>query len=678
VFGVDGCDEPLTVECDGLETPEELRDVALADLCVFVDPVDATLAFVKAEALDAVQTLVGIAYKGRAVAGAIGLPFHDGSPVVRALVGAGVTGLPRPSRRADAAGGGAVLTASANAKDAIVVAAEEVVGAAEKVPRTGAGNKMLAVACGAAHVTVLNRVSSLWDTCAPEAMLAALGGTVTDLCGNRIRHAAGARIGNTYGVVATSATFSAADAKHRSHAELCRDMRAACVADRALAADPVRLVPTAPGEAQATDVARDVDGDPITAKWLSSVVGGEVDSYAAPESSAHRYLMSDAVRLVLKPRPSSAAAAVPASLFYKRVVLQELEHVKLKARTAPEKIARDVTSYQVEASFLASRACARLCATGANIPRPYHVVSRPACVGDSPADSRFALLLEDYSPAAGWSQEGLLGGDALRAALASLADMHAFFWSFRGDADYAELAGAVWDRATYWVPERQAADQFDRVAPEWEKHRAHFAAALAGAGVVGCGGITLDNLGERLAAVAPAVAARVHAVGADEAHPQRTVLHGDAKAANFFFRAPADVGMIDFQWAGFGHPVVDVAYLIASSAALSQLSHDGAAEAGHVAFYTRCLHRSLVAHGKARTEAAAAALLPLAAALDFYDDAVVDLARLVFAYHWARIRASPDVLRARAHMLGSNSYNKSVPHAVWLVARTAALLAKRP
>ena len=45
-----------------------------------------------------------------------------------------------------------------------------------------------------------------------------------------------------------------------------------------------------------------------------------------------------------------------------------------------------------------------------------------------PIDSRFALLLEDFSPAGGWRQDRLLGPAAARATLAAFARLHAFFW----------------------------------------------------------------------------------------------------------------------------------------------------------------------------------------------------------------------------------------------------------
>lgn len=675
-------DVPLRMDqLAGMETPDELRDVLLTDICVCIDPVDATHQFVLAERLDAVQTLVGISYKGRPIAAAIGLPFHHGSPTVSAMVGAGVVGLPAVPESATAprARGKAILTGSIDPKDPVVVSAQDVVGAYEIAPRGGAGNKILAVARGEADVAVLNRITSLWDTCATTALLASVGGKVTDLCGRPIRHDAEARIGNIYGVVATGKSFEESDHLGRSHEELCRDFRAAGVANSVHEDDPVRLVPAVPGELQATDVARDLNGDPITAEWLSSIVGARVKSYSAPEPSAVRYLMSDAVRLKLKLEKSQNSA--PESLFYKRVVLRELEHIQLKLKTSPEKILRDVTSYQVESCFLASRACKRLCDSGARIPRPFHVASEPAAKGESLLDSRFSLLMEDYSPENGWSQFGLLDGGQLRAVLSGLADMHAFFWSFTGDSDYEELSAAVWDRATYYTPDRQASDMLEKVAPEWEKHRANFAVALEHAGVERSGCVTLENLGQRLAICASDVAQRVHGVGADPTHPHRTIIHGDSKAANFFFRAGRgegewDIGMIDFQWSGFGHPLLDVAYTIFSSANMSELSHDGMAEAGHVRFYVQCLHDALVKHGKAVDVKAATKLLPLNDALRAYDDCMLDLSKLVVGYHWARIKASPSVLQARTEMLGSNSYNKSVPHAVWLIARMLDLVSK--
>ena len=63
----------------------ELPSAALSDVCVFVDPLDGTREFVEGR-LANVQSLVGVSVRGRAVAGAIGLPFPAGSGADAPLV----------------------------------------------------------------------------------------------------------------------------------------------------------------------------------------------------------------------------------------------------------------------------------------------------------------------------------------------------------------------------------------------------------------------------------------------------------------------------------------------------------------------------------------------------------------------------------------------------------------
>jgi 3'(2'), 5'-bisphosphate nucleotidase len=79
--------------------PEELSSLVLADIIIFIDPLDGTREFVEGR-LGAVQSLLGVAYRGRAVAGVVGLPFPDGALTEpRLLVGvvgspSGVLGVP--------------------------------------------------------------------------------------------------------------------------------------------------------------------------------------------------------------------------------------------------------------------------------------------------------------------------------------------------------------------------------------------------------------------------------------------------------------------------------------------------------------------------------------------------------------------------------------------------------
>lgn len=195
-----------------------------------MDPVDGTGEFV-AGRLSSVQCLLGISVDGRAVAGAIGLPFHDGAPVLAALVGSGVVGLPAATSLPTEADG-LVLTGSAAPTDPVLRAVTSLVKADTVVPLGGAGAKLLAVASGAAHVAVMNLASSVWDTAAAhEALLRCRGGTLTDLLGCQLVHRRGGRVGHRYGLLATGPAYAAAAGREGGHTALAKAVRAAGVAD---------------------------------------------------------------------------------------------------------------------------------------------------------------------------------------------------------------------------------------------------------------------------------------------------------------------------------------------------------------------------------------------------------------------------------------------------------------
>ena len=225
--------------CDFVEAvPPESRAARLEDITVFVDPLDGTREFVEGRVWN-VQTLVGIAVNGRAVAGAIGLPFASGSKnseaaVVYALVGAGRPrvrgGFRAPST--DPAHGGGVpadgerpLLVAGDVEDPALAAAYQATLAdgGRNVLLGGTGQKCLAVAEGRADVAIMNFKSSAWDTCAPEALVRAAGGELTDLFGERIVYRRvpppPATFLNACGVIASSAPFVE---KHRA---VCEQMR---------------------------------------------------------------------------------------------------------------------------------------------------------------------------------------------------------------------------------------------------------------------------------------------------------------------------------------------------------------------------------------------------------------------------------------------------------------------
>lgn len=673
-------DETVTLDktLEGLIVPEKWTHVDVNDVCVFVDPLDGTLSFVKGN-LEAVSSLIGISYRGEPIAGVVARPFVQEHPLY-ALVGAGVVNLNNQPWSRDERG--LVVVASKGLKDQVVKDVVEIIQPQQLLAASAAGNKMMQVACGKADVGVLNLITSLWDTCATQAVITATGGTVTDLFGNPIVHGKNSRVQNKYGVLVSGRTLSEQNEKARTHKAICKNIRQSKKIDLLL--NDTGL--SGNGKIQATDIALDIDGNPLTCEWLSGILKRKVVGFSADDDSAVRYLMSDACRLRVKFEGETYAKGEE-TYFMKRIVMKYLEHVKLKARTAPRKLTRDVTSYQVEASFLSSVACHDFCAAGAKVVKSVYVDSRPAPEGVPPIESRFFMLLEDFNPEQGWVQDGFLHADKMNCALDSLASLHAYFWNFSKQDGYEELVDAVWDQGTYWVPKRQAADSFERIPACWEMQRQNFAEELKSITTSEEKETQLQALGHKLAEISPQCAEKVHGVGLDEKNPHRTLIHGDAKAANFFFKPITkdaddrsecewEVGLIDFQWSGWGHPALDLAYLIAASAAPELLTHDGQGERDLLCIYYERFIGYLVKYGKAASSEEAKQLMSMEDLEEYYNACLLDLARLVVSYHWDRIKANAQVLESRKDMLGSNTYNKNVECAVWLIARTMDLLSK--
>ena len=705
-------------------------------LTVFVDPVDGTREFVEGR-LDAVQCLIGIACRGRAVAGAIGLPFPDGDlerPATVewgvALPGAasGASGslgdrTPRPRLAPDVVDG--AVCVAGDSSNASLAAAKLAASPAGHACIGGAGNKILAVAEGRAEMSIMHFGTSLWDTCAPEGVLRARGGKVSDLFGAPLTHdpeRPGGGLINDLGVLATASNLAEVDAEGRDHAALAEAMRADESLRAALLAKYAGDASGTPGtdQPQASDVARCLDGAPLTAKWVEECVvrtlcGGECASfrlrgYAAPERDAIRGLMSDACRLELAWQGDGDRGGMPSTVFYKKVELGNLEYARAKAATQPMKIARDVKSAAVEAAFLACEpVTAALADAGVRVPRCFDAVLRPC--EKAPIESKFALLLEDFAPGQGWGQERLLTPSQTRASLRALARLHATFMPAAVAARAAEkgttieaeplLAGAtaaVWPSGAYWQPDMQPASQMTELAQTWrDVHRPRFDEAFAANLPKHVG---FEDLGDRLQTVARAVGAESHPFGLDApsgeetdgvAAKWRTVIHGDAKAANIFLREAPDapdgweVGLIDFQWMGFGLGAVDAAHVLAASVDPETLGFvegaegfcDAAAAPALLDHYHRELCAALVANGAAASMDEAEATWTREEIQTQYESAILDLCRVVFGYQWVRVKASPETLLKNKDSMGKNSYNKSLPNAMWLVHECDALLKRR-
>ena len=210
--------------------PDEYRGIRLDELVVFIDPLDGTREFVQGR-LDSVQTLVGVAWRGRPIAGVIGLVFHDhvvgvapsgaasdaAGCVLHGIVGGSVH-LPRPTEAETRNCSQLVCAASKSVQEPILIKAHAIVGG-EVAVAGGCGNKILRLLTGEADVTLFNLGTSLWDSCATQALLVASGGTLTNLIGLPIEHTNQVPTPNRLGVVATASTYEARSGK--THRQLC-------------------------------------------------------------------------------------------------------------------------------------------------------------------------------------------------------------------------------------------------------------------------------------------------------------------------------------------------------------------------------------------------------------------------------------------------------------------------
>ena len=131
-----------------------------------------------------------------------------------------------------------------------------------------------------------------------------------------------------------------------------------------------------------------------------------------------------------------------------------------------------------------------------------------------------------------------------------------------------------------------------------------------------------------------------------------------------------EVGLIDFQWCGFGLGATDVAHVLCAAVDAAVLEGAGA-EAALLDGYHADLAEALVRAGAAASaDDARRRLLPRETLQAQYEAAVLDMGRLVFGYQWSRASLGTP-------SLNRNSYNKSLRNAVWLARRVDELLRAR-
>lgn len=660
------------------EPPDELK---LDEVIVYVDPLDGTREFVEGR-LANVQCLIGLCWRGRPLMGVIGLPFgisnHDNSTeVMFGLIGKGIgkicckkeaTGLNKtcplpelkPYRK------GSIISILTGDSSSVVPAIEvaEKVFARPGVTRHiagGCGNKLWRVTQGTTFA--LQHIKTcLWDTAAPSAILVATGGKVTDYFGFPLLYNK-TNLSNQLGVV------SSVPGARQEHDQLTKAMRG----ERKLLSVLSQFGLSCNEDTeQCVDIARDLDGHPLPVSYFTEHVKIQADAYSCPESEAVRGIMSNACRIHLHPSKDT--------LFYKRIDFSALDHARAKLRTAPHKLTRDVKSYEVETSFLASRACKSVVEkTGVRIPRCYTCHLMPD--HSNPIESKFNMLLEDFAPSDGWYQRWLISSEEeCHASLTTLAKIHAFFWNgsaFWDDIEAAkELEASVWESASYIQPKLQTTHQCDTVAAGWESNRIKCQEALESFSFWG-------TLGKRLQSVAHECGKLAHPFAQDDTSETfskyKTFTHGDPKQSNFLFKqnvSGVEVGVIDFQWAGFGLAATDVAHFLSAAVHADMLVDGG--EASLLQYYYHKLQLFLVEFGAFPTVNDVNQQFDYEQFLEQYETGVLDLCRLVITYAWTRfepVEESDDYGRERT--MNKNSYNKCVKNVVWLMSRCDDILVSR-
>uniref|UniRef100_A0A914D353 3'(2'),5'-bisphosphate nucleotidase 1 n=1 Tax=Acrobeloides nanus TaxID=290746 RepID=A0A914D353_9BILA len=191
------------------QCPEVLRSIKEEDVVVWVDPLDGTSEFAqaaktKSPLLSQVTVLIGISYKGEAVAGVIHQPYYEGKGrTIWGIVGVGTYGIeiaPADDKRV-------VVTTRSHPTPLVnsVLDTLKSQGLLTEVDRVGgAGYKVLRCLEGAAAYVFASAGCKKWDTAAPEAILKATGGHLTDISGRTLCYNADVQRLNSGGVLATA------------------------------------------------------------------------------------------------------------------------------------------------------------------------------------------------------------------------------------------------------------------------------------------------------------------------------------------------------------------------------------------------------------------------------------------------------------------------------------------
>jgi len=179
----------------------QVPEAKVEDVVVWVDPLDGTAEFIDGY-LSHVTTLIGIAVNGKAIGGVINQPFYknDDDSMGRSIwgiVGVGAFGFQRQAEKA-----GNIICTSRSHRDATVEACIDAMEPTDVLKMGGAGNKVLQLIENNAHAYIFaSPGTKKWDTCAPQAVLEALGGKLVDVHGNTLQYDKNVKHPNSAGTI---------------------------------------------------------------------------------------------------------------------------------------------------------------------------------------------------------------------------------------------------------------------------------------------------------------------------------------------------------------------------------------------------------------------------------------------------------------------------------------------
>ncbi|OCT79432.1 hypothetical protein XELAEV_18026242mg [Xenopus laevis] len=191
--------------------PSQYSGIKEEEIVVWVDPLDGTKEYTEG-LLDHVTVLIGIAYEGKAIAGVINQPYYNYQAGNNAVLGRtiwGVLGIGAFGfELKEVPAGQHIITTTRSHSSKLVNDCIAAVNPDKVVRVGGAGNKVIQLIEGQASAYVFASPGcKKWDTCAPEAILHAVGGQLTDIHGNQFQYHKDVKHMNSAGVLAALRNF---------------------------------------------------------------------------------------------------------------------------------------------------------------------------------------------------------------------------------------------------------------------------------------------------------------------------------------------------------------------------------------------------------------------------------------------------------------------------------------